>query len=56
MDYSLVSKKILISKMACWIGTWGQVYLAKKQKHAPIMMSPTENLKSKMKKIFFNLN
>jgi len=43
--------------MAHWVGTQGQVNLAKKsRKHAPIMMSPTENPKPKIKKLFFNLN
>jgi len=42
--------------MACWIYTQGQVYLAKRQKHAFIVTSPTENPKFEMKNFFFNLN
>jgi len=34
-DYRLVSKKILSQNMVCWIGTQGQVYLAKKAKTCP---------------------
>jgi len=40
--------------MACWIDTQGQVTsVIKWQRHAPIMTSPTENPKPKMK-IFFS--
>jgi len=34
-DYSLVCKKILSQKMAHWVGTQGQVYLAKEAKTCP---------------------
>jgi len=38
--------------MACWVGIQGQETSTIRRKHAPIMMSPKENLKPKAKKFF----
>jgi len=46
-----IPNKNLSQKMA-WIGAYGWVKLARRQKHAPIMMSPTET-KPKAKKILY---
>jgi len=51
----LVSKKILSQKMAHCVGAQDQVKLVKRQKHAFIVTSPTENHKPNSKK-FFNRN
>jgi len=51
-DNSLVSKKNLSQKMACWVGAQGQVKLAKTAKNTPIMTSPSKSPKPKIKNIF----
>jgi len=56
-DDSLVSKKSLSQKLAYWVGTQGQVNLAKKAKISPQYDFTPENPKPKTKNVFFfNLN